>query len=229
MEGKDWDCESGGASSQLSDGKVTAVPTGGRKPKPGGKYKRLTPEQNQAALVEYTKIKTEIACGVKYGKDWLKLFCARHGGINKRTLQDLAKRKTKVGDGRASNKGAPLVIDKNAESELLLCMANNNYNQTYVETEATGYAPATIWRYFKRNKWRSSNTRNFKTLLSEKNRQKRRDFTIKYLRNMFENWVDIDEKIFKAEAVRANIKLPPISRIRPSKRTPSGTCCKSWN
>jgi hypothetical protein len=173
MEGKD--CESGGASSQLSDGKVAAVPTGGRKPKPRGKYKRLTPEQKQAALVEYTKVKAEIACGVKYDKDWLKMLCARHGGIKARTLQNLASGKTRLVDGRASNKGCPLVIEGEVESELLLHMANNNYNQTYEEIAEANCIPAkTIWRYFKRNKWRSSNTRNFKPLLSEKNRQKER-------------------------------------------------------
>ena len=165
----------GGAPSQLSDGKVTTVPTGGRKPKPRGKYNQLTVEQKQAALLEYTKIKAELACGVKYGRDWLKMLCSRHGGISPRTLQKLASGKLKLVDGRASNKGPPLVIEGIVESELLLHMANNNYNQTYEEiAEATGIPAKTIWRNFKRNKWRSSNTRNFKPLLSEKNRQKER-------------------------------------------------------
>ena len=64
-----------GTTSQLSDGKDTTVPTGGRKPKPRGKYERFTVEQKQAALVEYTKIKAELARGVKYGRDWLKMLC----------------------------------------------------------------------------------------------------------------------------------------------------------
>ena len=142
MEGEG--CEMEGTSSQLSDGKVTAVPTGGRKPKPRGKYNQLTVEQKQAALLEYTKIKAELACGVKYGRDWLKMLCSRHGGISPRTLQKLASGKLKLVDGRASNKGPPLVIEGIVESELLLHMANTNYNQTYGEiAEATGI-PA-IW------------------------------------------------------------------------------------
>jgi hypothetical protein len=208
MDGKQ--CESVGTSSQLSDGKVTTVPPVGRKPKPRGKYSKHTTEQKQAALVEYTKIKAEQACGVKYPPDWLKMLCARHGGINPRTLRDLAKGKTKLVDGRATNKGQPTVIDKEAEAELLLRMANNNYNQTYLQiAEATGYDATTIWRYFKKNKWRTSGTRNFKPLLSEKNRQKRIEFSTKNLRNNWDFHVDIDEKIFTSEAKRANVKLPP--------------------
>jgi hypothetical protein len=129
----------------------------------------MTADQKQAALVEFTKVKTELACGVKHPKNWLKMLCSKHNGINPRTLRDLASGKTKVVDGRKDNKGQPTVIDKNAEDKLLLHMANCNYNQTYKEIEkATGIPAMTVWRYFKAKKWRSSGTRNFRKEPTEK-------------------------------------------------------------
>jgi hypothetical protein len=169
----------------------------------------LTVEQKKEALLEFTKVKTEMVCVVKHPKNCLEVLCAKHNGINPRTLRDLARGNAKLVDGRKDNKGRPTVIDQNAEDELLLHMANCNHNQTYTEIEEVTRIPAkTVWRYFKANKWRSSGTRNFKPLLSEKNRQKRVGFCTKYFRNNWDCHVDNDEKIFKAEAVRANIMLP---------------------
>jgi hypothetical protein len=175
-----------------------------------GKNVQLTSEQKLALAMEYATIVAERERGVRLAKNWNSELRARHGGVTWNTLKRLVTAEVPIVSQRKGTSGRPCLIDEKLGQEIMAHMAKVGYNQTYKQLEDKfDIDDNTIRRWMIKQKWRFPKNRNFKPLLSQKNIDGRVEFATNFVGENFDDWVDIDEKIFRSQATRCNIKLPP--------------------